>query len=233
MSWATVAAITCALLLGAAAEAGAPATAAPDERWRVRRIPSDEPESAPRRSTEARRRGPALVLGAGVKPAEAVVAGSVDLSRPGTLTLWVKARAWSPASPDYVPIARFTGLGGATLLVERDRRDGHPGVDRFIAGFFGLAKHGEVRLDRDVAPAWGEERHFLAVAWEATGFALRLDRGRSVRAANRGVVLSAEFPSASTTLRIGGAQREGLLVEDASIWSRVLTDDELDAVMQQ
>lgn len=221
---------------GPATSAGA-GDALPGPEWRSfsATFEASDPStrSLPTPALDRGRRGRALRIGQGSGAKELAQRGVVDLARPGAITLWVRPSGWSAPSPsaDYVPVIRVVGAGSAALVVERDRR--YPGrtTDVWIAGYFSLASRGEAQLQLELPAAWqNDDWHFVAFQWDATGFSLQLDGTKPARLAVAGVDLAAEFPKPTSTLLVGSASPEAILVDDLAVWSRPLTRAELDAL---
>ncbi len=187
----------------------------------------------PPESFASGRKGRALRVGRGDGPPELAQQGVVDLSRPGAITLWMRQVDWQEPGPtsDYVPVIRVLGSGPAALIVERDRRNPGRTVDVWIAGYFSLASRGDVQMQRELSSLWSEDAwHFLVFQWDATGFSLQLDDSPPARIAMPATDVAAEFPKATSKLVIGSGAREGLLVDDLSVWSRPLESRELKAL---
>lgn len=225
------------LLLAHAPVCSAQSQALPASEWRTyhaRFEPGDESTANhPPSAFASGHRGRALRIAPGSGSKELAVRGVVDLARPGAITCWVRPLDWRQPGPasEYVPVIRVVGSGTAVALVERDRRYAGRDVDVWIAGFFALASRAEIQMQRELDSLWPNEGwHFVAFQWDATGFSIQLDAGRPARMALPGADLAAEFPRQTSTLLIGSGATEGFLVDEVSVWSRPLTQQELSAL---
>lgn len=212
-------------------------TAAPEPRWRSYYAAFEPGDgSASDRSSSAfvpGHKGRALRAGRGGGLPEFAQRGVVDLSRPGAITCWIRPIDWRGPDPgsDYVPIIRVIGSGSAAVVVERDRRAPGRTFDVWIAGYFSLASHGEVQMQRELPSMWSQDAwHFIAFQWDSTGFSLQLDDSAPARMALPGVAIASEFPKATSTLVIGGGGPDAFLVDELSVWSRPLESHELTAL---
>jgi hypothetical protein len=211
---------------------------APDARWlrfAVHFEPGDR--GLPRVDGDAfgpGRVNSALRLGADTGVGAPGFRAVVDLTRPGAITCWVRPRNWVSVSSEYVPVLRLLGNEGAVMLVERDRRPPRRSRDVWIAGFFSVADRGNVILRAELPGKWSADSwHLLALQWDATGFSLHVDNGPEVRAAAPVAQLARRFPTETSTLAVGGGSREGLWVDELSVWSRMLGASEIAAVSER
>ena len=209
----------------------------PSPRWRTYHAAFEPGDASvtelPGAALVAGRRGRALRLGKGGGLPELTRQGVVDLSRPGAITCWIRPVDWQAPGPssEYVPVIRVLGRGAAVLIVERDRRSPGRLVDVWIAGYFSLVSRGEIQMQRELGSLWSNDGwHFLVFQWDSTGFSLQIDDSGPARTAVPAADLASEFPKATSKLVIGSDTREGLLVDELSVWSRPLESRELKAL---
>jgi hypothetical protein len=219
------------------ARLGAELAAPPSLRWRTYHAAFEPGDGSvadlPSAALVAGRRGQALRLGKGAGMPELTRQGIVDLSRPGAITCWIRPVDWQAPAPssEYVPVIRVLGHGPAALIVERDRRTPGRLVDVWIAGYFSLASRGEIQIQKELTSLWVDSGwHFIVLQWDSTGFSLQIDDTGPIRTAVPAADLASEFPKAASHLVIGSGTREGLLVDELSVWSRPLEIRELKAL---
>lgn len=229
---ATVAIPAVSMLLLAAKPIGAP-----DASWKSFVASFDQGDAsitnlAPSQLVTGRR-GKALRLNAKLGHAEFDRRGIVDLSRPGAITCWVRPDAWRSPAPDtgYLPLLRVTGRGSSLLLVERDRRFPGRTTDVWIAGIFSRPSHSDVEIQHELRSLWTDDAwHFIAFQWDATGFALQIDDSGPIRIAVPRDTFLTDFPKDASRLVVSAGVDEGVLVDDFTVWSRLLTRAELESI---
>lgn len=179
------------------------------------------------------RRGKALRLNAQEGHAEFVREGIVDLSRPGTITCWIRPDSWRSPAPDtgYLPFLRVTGRGSSLLLIERDRRFPGRTTDVWIAGIFSRPSRSDVEIQHELRSLWADDAwHFIALQWDATGFALQIDDSGPIRIAVPRKTFLTAFSKDDSRLIVSAGVDEGVLVDDLTVWSRPLTRAELESI---
>jgi hypothetical protein len=186
-------------------------------------------------------RGGALRLGVGGGGTQLTweTAGNLDLARPGALACWVRGLGWQAEAPPgdsgYVRLVRVPGAGRSVFLVERDVRRAGATSEAFVVGFFDLAGGEEHSLVLRPGPLWRPtDWHLLVVTWDARGFAVSVDGAALVRQAVPEGRIRANFAdlpdgagSAGAAWIVGDAARESTLLDDLTVYARVLDDDEV------
>jgi len=160
------------------------------------------------------------------------LAANLDLSRPGTLSFWVAPMGWNePGQPGsrYLRLISIVDKGRTIFLAQRDtrRRDS----ERIIVGFYHLPGPDRYLIARTRTP-WSQETwHLIAVSWDATGFAVSLDGGSFVRRSvpNDLIVAPLTDPD-SAALVVGSRGSESTLLDDLTIYGRVLGDADVAAI---
>ena len=182
--------------------------------------------------TGAGRFGRALRLGAagGGGELEYPLRGCVDFARPGSLRFWVRPADWSTADAAYVPFVRAASPPAGVFVVERNTRAPGGGED-LLVGFFGIAGGRERYVSLRSAVRWGAaDWHFVAVSWDARGFAASLDGQPLVREAVPEGWIARAFPTvarADGRWLVGDLGRASTWIDELAVAPKPLSDADI------
>lgn len=175
-------------------------------------------------------RGKSLCIGRGAGGAEVrwPAGGGIDLTRPGSLSLWATGGD-GKGGGDVLPLVSIRGSKGPSLLVEREGRQAGAPDDQLLAGIFGLPGGRRTYL-RAKVPRWRDSSwHLLVLSWDAVAVTLSIDGGEAVPAAAP-EALSA-FPS-KLVLSVGGPAGERAFADELRVYGRPLHPREIAELWQ-